>query len=59
MSDLFLERLQTLSASGRLRPLQLAYMRDVTLTMHHDIQCFTPGAQVAIGRAYTVKGPDI
>ena len=36
----------------------IAYMRDVTYTMHHSIQAFNNKARM-IGRAFTVKGPDI
>lgn len=52
MADKFIEKFK------QLNTFMAAYMRDVTYTMHHSIQSFTPGANV-IGRAYTVKGPDI
>ena len=52
MTDRFLEKFSQLST------YRAAYMRDVVHTMHHDIQSFDPEAKV-IGRAYTVKGPDI
>jgi 4-hydroxy-4-methyl-2-oxoglutarate aldolase len=49
---------QSVEKLRSLRTGQLAYMRDVTLTMRHDIQALRDGAKV-IGRAFTVKGPDI
>jgi len=52
------EQLEELKRSGRLRTFLLAYMRDVTYTMDPAIQCLNPEPQV-IGRAFTVKGPDI
>ena len=52
MTDRYVEKLRQLST------LLAAYMRDVTCTMHHSIQAITPGTKI-IGRAYTVKGPDI
>lgn len=58
MSDRCLKKLEQLRANGEFRTFLFAYMRDVTHTMHHDIQSFTPDAQV-FGRAYTVKGPDL
>ena len=42
----------------QLNAFLAAYMRDVTYTMRPDIQTFNPKAKV-IGRAFTVKGPDI
>lgn len=58
MSDRCLAKLEQLREAGQFRTFLFAYMRDVTYTMHHEIQCLNPDAQV-IGRAYTVKGPDI
>ena len=52
MPDKYLEKF------GRLRTFLVAYLRDVTHTMRPDIQSLNPDAKV-IGRAFTVKGPDI
>jgi len=52
MTDRAIEKL------GALNTFNASYMRDVTFTMRPDIQALTPGARV-IGRAFTVKGPDI
>lgn len=52
MSDKYVEKFRQLSTC------LTAYMRDVSYPMHHDIRSCTQGAKV-IGRAFTVKGPDI
>ena len=52
MKDTYLDKFRELSTP------MAAYMRDVTCVLDHDIQSLSPGARV-IGRAFTVKGPDI
>ncbi len=53
MADKYVEKFRGVGA------FLLAYMRDVTLTMHHDIQALNVKTKVMIGRAFTVRGPDI
>jgi 4-hydroxy-4-methyl-2-oxoglutarate aldolase len=52
MKDPYIEKFRSLNTFAA------SYMRDVTYTMRPDIQALTAGAKV-IGRAFTVKGPDI
>ena len=52
MTDKYIEKF------GDLGTFLVAYMRDVTYTIHHSIQPLGSNAKM-IGRAFTVKGPEI
>ncbi|HCP99189.1 MAG TPA: hypothetical protein DIT99_00135 [Candidatus Latescibacteria bacterium] len=52
MADKYVEKFRGISS------YTFAYMRDVTDVMHHDIKPLNSDFKI-VGRAYTVKGPDI